>query len=156
VTARSASRTRHLLPASLVLALAATVFWLSVTREPADAFLFPRLTGGIMLLLAAWNFARAALGLARTGDGLDRTTLGRVAPGVLVMLVLVLFAAKALGFYTASFVAFVVLYSLYDPAPHDSPVTWAKRLAIAAAFMLVVYLLFTLLLKVQIPRGALL
>jgi hypothetical protein len=50
-------------------ALAATVTWLSFTREPADAFLFPRIISVVMVLLAAWNFARAALGLARVGAG---------------------------------------------------------------------------------------
>lgn len=156
MSARPTSRAQHLVPASLVLALAAVVFWLSVTREPADAFLFPRLIGGIMLLLALWNFARAALGLARVGDGVSFAALGRIAPGVLVMLVLVLFAAKAAGFYTASFVAFVTLYALHDPAPHGAVGTWVKRVGVAAGFMLVIYALFTLLLKVQIPRGALL
>ena len=156
MSARTVSRAQHLVPATLVLGLAALVFWLSVTREPAGAFLFPRLIGGVMLGLALWNFARAALGLARVGDGVASGTLRRVAPGVIVMLALVLFAAKALGFYAASFLAFVALHALHDPAPHGSARVWAKRVGVAAGFMLVVYALFTLLLKVQLPRGALL
>ena len=148
------SRAQHVVPATLVLALAAVVCWLSFTREPADAFLFPRLIGSVMLLLAIWNLARAALGLARVGDGLTLGGVATVLPGVLIMLALVLFAAKALGFYAASFLAFVTLHSLHDPAPHRSLRSWARRLLVASAFMLVIYCLFTLLLKVQIPRGA--
>lgn len=149
----SANRLQHLLPATLVLALAVTVTWLSYTREPSDAFLFPRLISSVMIILAIWNFLRAFLGLAKVGDGLTSQTVFRIAPGVIVMIALVYFAAKALGFYVASFLAFLCVYSLYDPASHTALSSWVKRLLITAAFMAVIYALFTLLLKVQTPRG---
>jgi len=148
------SRVQHLVPATLVLLLAIVVVWLSFTREPADAFLFPRLIGSIMLGLALWNLARAGLGLARVGEGLSLRGVATVLPGIVLMLALVLVAAKALGFYTAAFLAFVILYSVHDPAPHAHWRTWFRRFVTATGFMLVIYLLFTLLLKVQIPRGA--
>ena len=151
-----APRAHHLVPAVLVLVLAGWVAWLSFTREPAGAFLFPRLIGSVMLALALWNVARAALGLSRVGDGLTLGGVATIAPGVLIMLALVLFAAKALGFYAASTLAFFALYSFYDPAPHTAWRSWARRLVVTLAFMLVIYCLFTLLLKVQTPRGALL
>jgi len=149
----TASRLQHLLPATLVLILAVTVTWLSYTREPSDAFLFPRLISSVMVLLAIWNFLRALFGLAKVGDGLSGQTMLRIFPGVLVMLALVYFAAKTLGFYVASFLAFLCVYSLYDPASHLSAKSWIKRLVITAGFMVVIYALFTLLLKVQTPRG---
>lgn len=152
-TTGTASRWQHLVPATLVLVLSLTVVWLSYTREPADAFLFPRLISSVMLVLAIWNFARALFGLARVGDGLTSGTLMRIAPGIAVMAVLVFLAAKALGFYAASYTAFLCVYSLYDPASHRKPGTWFKRLVITTGFMLVIYALFTLLLKVQTPRG---
>ncbi len=147
------NRLQHVLPATLVLLLAITVTWLSYTREPSDAFLFPRLISSVMVFLAMWNFLRAFLGLAKVGDGLSAQTVVRIAPGVIVMLVLVYFAAKALGFYVASFLAFLCVFSLYDPASHTAISSWVKRLLITAAFMAVIYALFTLLLKVQTPRG---
>jgi hypothetical protein len=147
------SRLQHLVPASAILALALTVAWLSFTREPGDAFLFPRLIGVVMLLLAVWNFLRAVLGMARVGEGLSLTTLGNIAPGLLVLLVFVYVAAKALGFYAASWTAFLCLYSLYDPASHLAARTWLKRVVVTTAFMAVIYALFSLLLKVQTPRG---
>ncbi|NND92479.1 MAG: tripartite tricarboxylate transporter TctB family protein [Granulosicoccus sp.] len=149
----SAARAQHLVPATAILALAVTVAYLSHTREPAEAFMFPRLISNVMLLLALWNFVRAFLGLARVGDGLSTLTLLRIAPGVAVMMILVYVAAKALGFYVASFAAFLCLYSLYDPASHRSLRSWIKRIMISALFMLLIYALFSLLLKVQTPRG---
>jgi hypothetical protein len=149
----SPNRLQHLLPAILVLILAVTVTWLSYTREPSDAFLFPRLISSVMIVLAVWNFIRAFLGLAKVGDGIEGQTVLRILPGVAVMIVLVYFAAKMLGFYVASFLAFLCVYSLYDPASHTAPRSWIKRLIITAVFMSVIYALFTLLLKVQTPRG---
>ena len=149
----AASRAQHFAPALAVLVLAATVAWLSFTREPAGAYLFPRLISGVMLALAAWNLARAALGLARVGQGLDADTLRRVGPGIAVLLAYALFAAKALGFYVASYLAFVALFSLYDPRPHDRLESWARRFGIGFAVLFVVHALFAWLLNVQTPRG---
>jgi tripartite-type tricarboxylate transporter receptor subunit TctC len=39
----------------------------------------------------------------------------------------VFFAARWLGFYTASLVTFVAIYALYDPAPHTALTSWLKR-----------------------------
>jgi hypothetical protein len=149
----TASRAQHLVPAIAVLVLALTVVWLSFTREPAAAFLFPRLIASVMLLLAVWNCARAALGLARVGTGLELKEFLTIAPGVLVVLVYVLFAARWLGFYTASLATFIILYSLYDPSSHLKITTWLRRIAVSVIFMAVIYGLFSLLLKVQTPRG---
>ena len=153
----AASRARHLAPALAMLALAAAVAWLGFTREPAGAYLFPRLISGVMLALASWNLARAALGPARaeagTGEGFDAGTLRRAGPGVAVALAYALFAAKALGFYVASYLAFVALHALYDRRPHDRIGSWARRFALAFAVLFVVHALFAWLLRVQTPRG---
>jgi len=74
-------------------------------------------------------------------------------PGVVMMTFFILFAAKYFGFYAASFVAFLSVYALYDPASHLSIASWVKRLLVTSGFMLVIYGLFALLLKVQTPRG---
>jgi len=146
-------RAQHLFPAVCILLLAATVAFLSFTREPADAFLFPRLISVVMLGLACWNFVRAVTGVSKVGAGLTLQTARAILPGLLVLVVYVFFAAKYLGFYLSSLIAFFVLFSLYDPASHLNMRTWVKRIIISVLFMLVIYALFTLLLKVQTPRG---
>jgi len=40
-----------------------------------------------------------------------------------------------------------------DPASHTDIKSWIKRLLVTSGFMAVIYALFTLLLKVQTPRG---
>ena len=108
-----------------------------------------------MLVLATWNFARAALGLARVGTGLSPDIFRAILPGVVIMLIQVFFAAKMFGFYASSLVMFVVLFAVYDPAPHNEVKSWIKRFVIATAFMAIIYGLFALLLQVQTPRGLL-
>jgi len=146
-------RAQHLFPGTCILVLAGTVAYLSFTREPADAFLFPRLIAVVMLALAAWNFLRAARGVSRVGSGLSLATAKAIVPGILVLVIYVFFAAKYFGFYLSSLVAFFVLFSLYDPASHKDVKSWVKRVVVSVLFMLVIYALFTLLLKVQTPRG---
>lgn len=146
-------RAQYVVPALIVLALAGTVAYLSFTREPVEAFLFPRLIAVVMLTLATWNFIRAARGVSRVGDGLSLKSMLTIAPGIVVLGVYVFFAAEYLGFYVSSTIAFFLLFSLYDPASHTQLRSWVRRIIITALFMLVIYALFALLLKVQTPRG---
>jgi len=146
-------RAQHLIPAIIILSLAMVVAYLSFTREPAEAFLFPRMISAVMLFLSTWNFVRALLGMARVGEGISFKIVLNIAPGIIIMSAFVFFAAKFLGFYVASFFAFLCVYSVYDPASHLAISSWVRRISITVVFMGIIYGLFTLLLKVQTPRG---
>lgn len=146
-------RPQHIAPALLIFLLAALVAWLSFTQEPADAFLFPRAISVAFILLATWNLVRAATGRAKIGSGVSWRTAINIAPGLLVMFVLVFWGAKALGFYLSSGIAFLVIYTLYDPAPFTSLRDWIKRILVTALFIAIMYGLFGLTLQVYTPRG---
>ena len=150
----TARRLQHVVPAGAVLATAGIVLWLSFTREPAGAFLFPRVISVVFAALALWNFVRAASGMARVGGGVSAAQLLWVAPGLAVMVLLVALAARALGFYVGATLAFFAVYTIYDPAPLTSGRSWLRRATVTFAFMAVIYALFALLLRVQTPRGA--
>lgn len=149
----TASRYQHIIPAGIVLLLAGVVTWLSFTQEPAESFLFPRVISVVFIVLAAWNFLRAVTGLAKVGSGLTAEIAKNVLPGLVVMAIFVFWAAKAVGFYVSSTLAFFIIYSLYDPVAMSSGKDWGKRIIITAAFMAVIYCLFALILQVQTPRG---
>lgn len=149
----TATRLQHIIPASIIFGLAVIVTWLSFTQQPAESFLFPRAISVFFIVLATWNFARAATGQSRVGSGLTATMFRNLIPGVLVMIVFVFFAAKTLGFYVASALSFFAIYSLYDPGLYSSPGNWSKWGLVTAAFMAVIYGLFALVLQVQTPRG---
>jgi len=149
----SAQRVQHLTPNVLIAGVAIFVTWLSFTQEPSSAYLFPRLVSSLMTVLALWSLSRAALGVSKAGEGIRLDTALNIAPGLILILVYVFWAAKTLGFYTASSIAFLLLFTIYDPTPVTRIRGWALRIVITAAFMAVIYALFTLLLKVQVPRG---
>jgi hypothetical protein len=149
----STTRFQHLVPAGIVFVLAAIVTWLSFTEEPAESFLFPRAISIFFIALAAWNLVRAATGLSKVGEGVSVGVLKNILPGLVVMLIFVFWAAKGLGFYAASTLSFFAIYSFYYPANWASAKDWIKRVIITAAFMAVVYGLFSLVLQVQTPRG---
>ena len=145
-------RIQHIAASGLVAAVGLWVTYLSYTQEPAAAFLFPRLISTVFVVLAIWTFVKACLGRSRVGSGVSPTMVANLLPGLVVALIFVFWAAAALGFYTATTLAFFVLLSLYDPASHGRPATWVKRAVITAVFMAVMYGLFALLLKVYTPR----
>lgn len=146
------SRAQHIVPSCIVFLVGCWIAWISYTQQPAEAFLFPRLISSAFVALAGWTFLKALLGWSKVGSGVSRTMAINLAPGLIVSLIYVFWLAKALGFYTATTLAFFVLLSLYDPAPHDQAKTWIKRAIITACFIAVMYGVFGLLLKVYTPR----
>ena len=62
---------------------------------------------------------------------------------------------ETFGFYSSAFAAFLIVVWLYAPEPFSYR-TASKRIAISAVFTLAIFALFSLLLRVQTPRGMLL
>ena len=149
------SRSQHVIPSGIIFAVGCWIAWISYTQQPAEAFLFPRVISLAFAVLAVWNFGQAALDKAQTSSGLDLEILGNIAPGLVIMLAYVFFIAQWLGFYAASSLVFLALYTIYDPVPLSRLEALPKRIAITVGFMIVIYALFALLLKVQTPRGLL-
>ena len=81
------------------------------------------------------------------------TGFTNIVPGLVVVAIYVFFAAKALGFYFASTIAFLAIFTIYDPEELSNGKAWLKRVFVTLVFMLVMYGLFAMLLKVQTPRG---
>ena len=146
------TRAQHIIPSGLVAAVGIWVAWISYTQTPSEAFLFPRLIATIFVVLSLWTFGKALLGLSRVGSGVSWAMCRNLAPGLVVLVVYVYWAAAGLGFYTGTALAFFVALSLYDPAPHDAARSWLKRALITAGFIAVMYGLFALVLKVYTPK----
>ncbi|WP_372572750.1 tripartite tricarboxylate transporter TctB family protein [Ruegeria jejuensis] len=146
------NRSQHVFGSGIVFAIGLWVTWVSYTQQPAEAFLFPRLIASVFVVLAGWTFGKAVLGLSKVGTGVSRTMFVNLLPGLVVMLIYVFWAAKTLGFYTATVIAFFILLSLYDPAPHAEAKSWIKRAIITVVFVAVMYGLFAMLLNVYTPK----
>lgn len=145
-------RSQHIIASGVIAGIGLAVAYISFTQQPSEAFTFPRLISSVFAVLAIWTFVKAAMGRSKVGNGLSTQAMKNIAPGLIVMLVYVFWAAKALGFYTGGTLAFFILLTLYDPAPHGELKSWIKRVAISAGFLAVMYALFALLLNVFTPR----
>ncbi|MFK7835036.1 MAG: tripartite tricarboxylate transporter TctB family protein [Sulfitobacter sp.] len=151
----SLPRVQHIIGSGIVAAVGVWVAYVSYTQQPAEAFLFPRLISSVFVVLALWTFAKACLGWTKVGNGISVTQFTNLIPGLIIALIYIFWAAKGLGFYTATTIAFFILLSLYDPAPHGALKSWGKRILITAVFMAVMYALFAKLLNVYTPREVL-
>ncbi|MFV2054418.1 tripartite tricarboxylate transporter TctB family protein [Aliiroseovarius sp. YM-037] len=145
-------RTQHIIASGLIAAVGLSVAYVSFTQEPAGAFVFPRLISSVFAVLAIWTFVKAVLGRTKVGAGISGPEMRNMLPGLIVALIYAFWAAKALGFYTATTITFFILLTLYDPASHSDVKTWVKRVLITAGFMAVLYGLFAVLLSVFTPR----
>lgn len=148
-------RLEHAIPAGIISLVGIWVAWVSFTQTPAEAFAFPRLVSTIFVVLALWTFVRALLVEEEGEPTISLAAWGRILPGLAIAIVYVFWAAKGLGFYTATALAVFALVSIYDAAPHGALSSWARRVAITAGFVLVMYLLFASLLGVFTPREVL-
>ena len=144
---------QHRISSGIIALVAAWVCWISFTQKPAEAFLFPRVIAAFFLVLAIWTFAKALLGRSKVGNGLSMQAAKNMAPGVGIAFIYIFWAAKALGFYFSSGITFFLLLSMYDPSPNNEPKTWIKRAIITAGFIIIMYTLFAVVLKVFTPRG---
>ena len=151
----SLPRLQHIVGSGIVAAVGVCVAYVSFTQQPSEAFLFPRLISSVFVVLALWTFAKACLGWTKVGNGISVQQFTNLVPGLIITLIYIFWAAKGLGFYTATTIAFFILLSLYDPAPNGQVKTWLKRVFITAVFMVVMYGLFAKLLTVYTPREVL-
>ncbi|AEI93512.1 tripartite tricarboxylate transporter TctB family protein [Roseobacter litoralis] len=145
-------RVQHIVASGCVVVVGLWVTFLSYTQQPAEAFLFPRLISTVFAVLAIWTFVKACLGWTKVGAGVSGDAFIRMLPGLIVAIVYIFWAAKTLGFYTATAIAFFLLFTLYDPAPHSQVKSWVKRIFATGCFIAVMYGLFAVLLKVYTPR----
>lgn len=152
MSAPSLPRLQHIIGSGIVAVVGIWVAYVSYTQQPAEAFLFPRLISSVFVVLALWTFAKACLGWTKVGNGISIGQFTNLAPGLIIALIYIFWAARGLGFYTATTIAFFILLSLYDPAPHGALTSWVRRVIITAVFMAVMYGLFAQLLNVYTPR----
>ncbi|MDM5147005.1 tripartite tricarboxylate transporter TctB family protein [Candidatus Persebacteraceae bacterium Df01] len=130
--------------AALLFALMAV--WASFTADEPEAYVFPQLISILMLVFCGINFVRRAVTQFAGKPPLDAVLLKKIAPGAAVICVYIL-TAETVGFYLAAAVVFATLSLLYGAATHRKQV-----FIVTGAVVAVLYSLFSLLLRVQVPR----
>lgn len=167
----------------LITFFAALCCWASFTGD-AEVYAFPRLVAALMLVFALCRWGQKfintqtakAAGAALAESLPNGAAITRLLPGA-ILIILHIATARHLGFYTSSFLAFLILTTYYGNITADNndnngdkdsttagnnkaalrPMlkTLPQNATIAAAFTATLYALFALLLKVQTPTGLL-
>ena len=119
------------------------------TSPNQEAFLFPNVVAVIMIVIAAF----AVFNSKNTQTKENKNTI----PWVLILPAVVIFVvylalAETVGFYICSFIAFLVLVCIYMPE-RITVKRFIRILITDVVFMAGLYCLFSLLLRVQLPRG---
>ncbi len=145
---------RELLSGVVGVVVAAVLLAMGFMQEDAEAYLFPRILALVIAALAVVDLLKALRQreTAATDSGASLYPWGTIIPG-LGVLVLYLALMDTLGFYAASLLGFFLMASVYRK-PSASPArAWLSDLAIAVVFIGAMYVLFTVTLRVQTPRG---
>ena len=130
----------------LAFAFALVATLASFAGDDPAAYVFPRLVAVLMLVFCSVNLVRRAMAGFSGEPPLTWTLIRKIAPGIAVFVVYLL-VAQDLGFYLAALLAFFALSFLYSA--HRRPGSIGM---VTGAVIAVLYLVFSVVLKVQVPR----
>ena len=142
---------RRFLVALIVTAVSGLIFYASYFQQNAEAYLFPAVIGSTMLALSLISLAREAFDLCV--DDYQPFPFTRQLPAIGMMVAAVMLV-ETLGMYTTTFLTLGLVAYWYSPQ-EDGRKRFTTCLLFAGGFTLFMYLLFTLVLNVQLPRGVL-
>ncbi|MCB1754226.1 MAG: tripartite tricarboxylate transporter TctB family protein [Gammaproteobacteria bacterium] len=142
---------RRFLVAALVMLVALGLFQISHFHDNKEAYLFPGIVTLAVVLFSLVSLVRETFGLCI--DDFKSFPFIRLVPA-LVCIVTAVFTIEVLGMYVTSGLTMFLLSVWYSP---QEPVS--KRilnsLIVTVCFMACIYLLFSVMLGVQVPRGLL-
>lgn len=134
--------------------IAGAMLYAGSGHDYADAYIFPNLIAWIMLGLALVMIvaliAQPSAAVDESGGSIE---WARLMP-VLVILPVYVLVAESLGFIVSALLAFFAIgrvYALDKPGEN----TTLRYLMISVCFIAVLYLIFVILLQVQMPSGLL-
>jgi hypothetical protein len=145
----SIDRGRRLFVALFVAAIAGFLFKVSYFQENSEAYLFPAVVAGVMLCLSVISLVREAFALCV--DDFQPFPFERQWP-VLLMMAGGVALIEILGMYSTAFLILLLVTLWYSPQENPGR-RLVQSLSMAAGFSLAMYVLFSLLLNVQVPRG---
>lgn len=142
---------RRFFVALTVAMIAAVIFRASYFQENSEAYLFPSIIAVVMLALSLLSLAREAFDLCV--DDFQAFPFVRQLP-VILMMAAAVSLVEVLGMYSSAFIVLAVVTYWYSPQ-EDGRRRLVSSLGFAAGFAAFMYVLFTLMLNVQVPRGIL-
>lgn len=135
------------------IALAVALYALAVYPENQEAYLFPQLVTVVMCVIGVCLLVTGWRKRAQQPESGPTVEWRKLTP-ILIVLLLFILGAEAVGFYASSFLMFAAIGVLYSPK--TTSIVAAKRcLPVSVGFIAVLYAVFAILLRVQMPAGVL-
>jgi hypothetical protein len=131
--------------------LGGLLYWAALGSNTPKAYFFPQMLALAMLAMGAAMLVMDFRSSGKRQATWSATQWYKIWPGMLVLVVFMAIAEQV-GFYVSSWLAFTSIGVLYAPA--GARLATAKRcVPIALVFLGVLYLVFWMLLRVQLPHG---
>ena len=143
---------RRTLVAAMVFILSLAIFWAGYSQENSEAYLFPIIIGLSMAVFSFVSLVREAFALCI--EDFQEFPFRRQLPVILLMIAGIS-AIEWMGMYSTSFLLLLVVSYWYS-AVEDNKSRFIRSLIFSGGFCVAMYLLFTVMLNVQLPRGWLL
>jgi hypothetical protein len=140
----------RLTPLACVL-LGGCLYWAALGSEVPKAYFFPQMLALTMVVLGAALLVTEFRASGKAEAVRVAVPWAMIWPGMLV-LALYMALAQRVGFYLSSWLAFVSIAILYA-TPARRAATIKRSVPISIFFLTVLYLVFWMLLRVQLPHG---
>ena len=141
--------TRRIYIAGIVLALSLVLFVAGYNQESAEAYLFPVIVAFIMLMCSLISIVREAMNLCL--EDFQEFPFRTQIP-VLLIMVLGVSLVEILGMFSTTFLVLLSVSYWYSPIEENNK-RLIRSLIFSGGFSLAMYLLFAVMLNVQLPRG---
>ena len=141
--------TRRVFVASLVLLISVSIFVAGYNQENSETYLFPMIVGLLMLVLSLLSLSREVFDLCL--EDYQEFPFRRQLPVILVM-VLGVSILETLGMFSTTFLVLMAVSYWYSPIEGKNS-RLVRSVVFSGGFTLAMYLLFSVMLNVQLPAG---
>ena len=126
--------------------LLAYVSFTGGTETTSEAYLFPKLITSVMIILSTFSLIFYFLNKSISVSNVDIKKLSVY----LISLIVFVFLGEIIGFYLLAVLLFFINSYYYAESKNIKKIV--QSIIITTLFMLFIYFLFSIMLKVQVPR----
>ena len=128
-----------------ILFISIMLAYASFSGKQSEAYLFPKIITSVMIILSSLSLVHYFFETKKIAEiNISKLSI------YLISLILFIFFGEILGFYFLTIILFLTVCYFYSE--HKSFKIIIYNILITSLFMLFIYFLFSILLKVQVPR----
>ena len=129
-----------------ILFISIMLAYASFSGKQSEAYLFPKIITSVMIILSSLSLVIYFFDKRKKTEEINISKLSIY----LISLILFIFFGEILGFYFLAILLFLTVCYFYSEQKSFKIIIY--NTLITSLFMLFIYLLFSILLKVQVPR----